>query len=115
MQNLTELIQEHSLVVRCLPKVVISYWSYRKGDEDRLNETRYYGSGEPITNVAREIVTRNGRKFIKETKIVNTTDLWYVKEVKDTTSRVNFGYGAFRAPTLEQAINLFLQSKDEKV
>ena len=33
MENIIDIIQKHSLTVRCLPHEVVSYWKYKEGDE----------------------------------------------------------------------------------
>lgn len=54
----------------------------------------------------------NGRKLIKETKNVKNGGWWYVKETNNTSSMVEFNrkYDKFFAPTLEEAIKLYLDS-----
>jgi hypothetical protein len=54
-----------------------------------------------------------GKKLIKETKIIEKGGWWYVKEVKNTSSTVRFSreYDEFFAPTLEEAIQIYLKSK----
>ena len=56
----------------------------------------------------------NGRKLLKETKIVKNGGWWYVKETKNTDSTVRFSreHDKFFAPTLEEAIQLYLDSKN---
>ena len=52
----------------------------------------------------------NGRKFVRITKTVDKGGWWYVKQVKNTDSTVRFSreYDKFFAPTLEEAVQLFL-------
>ena len=40
-KEIIEIIAEHSLTVRCLPHVVVSVFSYREGDEERVNKPSY--------------------------------------------------------------------------
>lgn len=56
----------------------------------------------------------NGRKLLKETKIVEKGGWWYVKETPNTSSTVRFDrrYDKFFAPTLEKAVQLYLKSKE---
>ena len=55
----------------------------------------------------------NGKKLLKETKTVKNGGWWYVKETQNTDSTVQFirQYDKFFAPTLEEAIKLYLDSK----
>lgn len=139
MQNIIDIIQKHSLTVRCLPYETVTYWSYREGDE-----TRTYVGDNP-DKVKREVVIQdfdleyfektdkqpkwtnnsplkryemwkknfpNGRKLLKETRIVEKGGWWCVKETKNTSSIVQFdiNHDKFFAPTLEEAITLYLNS-----
>jgi hypothetical protein len=49
---------------------------------------------------------------LKETKISEKGGWWYVKETKNTDSTVRFSreFDKFFAPTLEEAIDLYLES-----
>lgn len=102
-KKIIDIIQENSLTVRCLPHVVISHYVYREGDEERLKEN------ETIV----ELPKWNNRKFIRHEKVVDEGGWWYVKETKHTDSTVKFNrkYDGFFAPTLEEAIELYLKSK----
>lgn len=53
------------------------------------------------------------RKLLKEEKEVKKGGWWYVKETPDTNSTVTFSrkYDKFLAPTLEEAIKMFMDSK----
>ncbi|MBK7362639.1 MAG: hypothetical protein IPJ01_10125 [Micavibrio sp.] len=55
----------------------------------------------------------NGRKLLREEREVKNGGWWYVKETPNTDSTVIFQreYDKFFAPTLEEAIQLFLDSK----
>lgn len=120
IEEVYNVISEHFLVARRLPFEVISVWSYRDKDEEKLggfNGKPIYLEGGKILNATREIITGYGnfppdRKFIKETKIVEKGGWWYVKQVKDTGSTVIFNreYDKFFAPTLEEAVTLYLNS-----
>ena len=140
MNNIIEIIQKHSLTVRCLPYEVVSYWNYKEGEENR----NYIDSnGKPI-EAKREVIVcdydleyfqktkpskyntntpeqrfefwrknnPNGRKLLKETKTVKNGGWWYVKETKNTDSTIIFNrkYDEFFAPTLDEAIQLYLDS-----
>lgn len=52
------------------------------------------------------------RKFLREEKDVNNGGWWYVKETQNTDSIVIFSrkYDEFFAPTLMEALNLYLES-----
>lgn len=134
------IIQEHSLTVRCLPHKVTSYWTYREGDENKkyvdsngnpIEATREvviqnldleyfkntklskYNTDSPEKRHANYLKAfPNGRKLLKETKIVENGGWWYVKETPNTNSTIKFSrkYDKFFAPTLEKALQLFLDS-----
>ena len=98
--DVIEIIQKHSLTVRCLPYEVVSHWRYREGetikDGRTLVELPKWGVG----------------KFVKEVRVVEKGGWWYVKETKNTGSNVTFNrkYDKFFAPTLEQALQMYLDS-----
>ena len=73
-------------------------------DKDKTPEYRY----ERYKNMY-----PNGRKLIKNTKIVEKGGWWYVKKVNNTDSTVRFSNKTdkFFAPTLEEAVQLFLESQ----
>ena len=142
MENLDiiQIIQDHSLTVRCLPHTVVSYWKYQEGDE---NKKYVDGNGKPSKSV-RSVVFRNfdlnhfkntkpskfntntpeqrykkyidrfpnGEKLLKEERKVEKGGYWYVKETKNTDSMITFNreYDEFFAPTLKEAIILYLAS-----
>lgn len=55
MENIIDIIQKHSLTVRCLPHEVITCWNYKEGDENK----KYVDSnGKPI-EVKREVIIQN--------------------------------------------------------
>lgn len=105
MENIIDIIHKHSLTVRCLPYVVISHWTYREGDENRLKENQ----------AVVELPKWNNRKFIREERTVENGGWWYVKQTANTMSTVTFSRKTdiFFAPTLEDAINMFLDSIKE--
>lgn len=113
MENIIELIKNNSLTVRCLPYVVVSLLYYREGDENTINNVLRLSDGS-ILNVKRSIVfsEKYKRKMIREERIVEKGGWWYVKETKNTNSNVIFNrrHDTFFAPTLEEAINLYLKS-----
>ena len=115
-EQIIQIIAEHSLTVRCLPHVVVSVFNYREGDEERVNKPSYDAKGN-IRNVRKSIITGYGtypkdRKFFREERDVKKGGWWYVKETPHTGSNVQFSrkYDKFFAPTLEEAIQLFLNS-----
>ena len=104
MKNPIEIIAENSLTVRCLPHVVVSHWSYREGQKLKDGET---------------LVVRpdlGGRTFVRTEKTVEHGGWWYVKETKNTGATVQFNrkYDKFFAPTLEEALQLYIDSKGQK-
>lgn len=119
-QEILKTITEHFLCVRRLPFEVISVYSYREGDENKLggfNGRPIYLEKGKTLNATREIVTGYGnwpkdKKLIKETRIIEKGGWWYVKPVTDTGSTVRFNreYDKFFAPTLEEAVTLYLNS-----
>jgi hypothetical protein len=117
MKDIIDVIKENSLTVRCLPFVAISYWTYREGDEEKINNPTYDSNGK-IRDVKRTIVTdATGRKMIREERIVENSGWWYVIETPHTDSTINFNRedDTFFAPTIDLAIELYLKSKKEKV
>lgn len=112
-QEIINIIQTHSLTVRCLPHKVINHWSYREGDEDRCNQPSYDSNGN-IRNVKKSVVFSEslGRKVVREERDIEKGGWWYVKETKNTDSQVHFNrkYDKFFAPSLEEAIELYLKS-----
>ncbi len=113
MDNLIEIIQEHSLTVRCLPYVVVNHWTYKEGDEERIKKPSYDAIGN-IRDVKQSIVfnERWNRKMLREERQVEHGGWWYVKETKHTDSTVRFNreYDKFFASTLEEAISMYLNS-----
>jgi hypothetical protein len=133
-EDIINIIQKHSLTVRCLPYKVISYTTYREGDEKWVNKSEKnleiitqffdldYFKNKPPQKYDRRTpeqrhqafvkVFPNGRKLIKEIRIIDKGGWWYVKETKDTSSNVIFNrkYDKFLAPTLEEAIQFYLDS-----
>jgi hypothetical protein len=138
--NLIDIIQKYSLTVRCLPYEVISYTTYKEGDENKI----YVDSNGKLIEAKREVIIQdfdleyfektkptefntdtpekrfenwkknfpNGRKLLKTTKVTNNGGWWYVKETPHTDSNVQFSrkYDKFFAPTLVEAIKMFLES-----
>jgi hypothetical protein len=141
MQNLFDIIKEHSLVVRCLPMTVVEHYNYNEGDESR---THVNADGTPMNfTIVTEMLDLNhfeqickdvsgvsplmayenwkkhypnGRKLLRRERIVEHGGWWYVKEMKNTGSTVTFQRKSdkFFAPTIEEAINLFLEYKKNK-
>jgi len=113
--DIIKIISENSLTVRCLPHVVISRWSYREGDEERILKPSYDGNGKLITGVKKHVEYNEKwkRKFVVEERTVERGGWWYVKETRNTDSTVIFSreYDKFFAPTLEEALQLYLDSK----
>lgn len=113
MENIINIIQQHSLTVRCLPHKVVSHWTYREGDEERCTKPVYDSNGE-VKNIKRTVVFSESlkRKMLREEREVENGGWWYVKETKNTDSTVRFSrkYDKFFAPTLEEAIKLYLDS-----
>lgn len=143
-EKLLEIIAENFLCVRRLPFKVISLWSYKEGDEKKkwvdsngnpieskrevISENldlEYFQKTKPSKYCTDSPEVRfrnyqkcfpNGRKYLKETKTVKNGGWWYVKQVENTDSTIQFSrkYDEFFAPTLEGAVKLFLESKTDK-
>lgn len=120
-EEILRIITDNFLCVRRLPFKVVSVYAYREGDENKLgglNGKPMYGAdGKEIKNIKREIVTGYGnwdkdKKFIKDTKTVEKGGWFLVQPVNSTSSTVRFDLKHdFVAPTLEEAILLYLDSK----
>lgn len=139
MDNIIDIIQKHSLTVRCLPHKVITYSNYIEGDElkkcvdskgnkikrevviqhlelEHFQKTDVKGkwnNGTPEQRYERwKTICPNGKKLLKETRKVEKGGWWYVKQTSNTDSTVIFQreYDKFFAPTLEEAIKLYLDS-----
>jgi hypothetical protein len=137
--NVIDIIREHSLTVRCLPKVVVSYWSYQEGAEDK----KYVREDGSEIKAKRTVVVQefdleyfkrtkpskyntlspeqryenwkenfpNGRKLLREEREVEHGEWWLVQATPNTGSTVRFDRKSdFFAPTLEKAIQLYLDS-----
>ena len=128
--DILNIIQKYSLTVRCLPFIVRQSFSYVEGDEIEEGYTLTYwkpdldyfknnssiSGGTPKTRM--EYFYKrfpNGRGFIHKDREVEKGGWWYVKETPNTDSIVRFDRknDKFFAPTLEEAINLFLESKKQ--
>ena len=72
----SDILKIEGIVVRLIPRLSVSRWGYREGDEKRLK------SGE-------EIVKENGRKFLKRTE-ENTMAGYAVTFSEDQGSIVRF-------------------------
>lgn len=141
MTNIIEIIQKNSLTVRCLPYETVTCWSYKEGDENIMYKNsngeiieakrevviqdfdlEHFQKTKPTKWNTDSPEKRfenwkknfpNGKKLLKETRTVKNGGWWYVKESKNTDSTVQFirQYDKFFAPTLEEAIKLYLDSK----
>lgn len=136
--DIIEIIHKHSLTVRCLPYETITCYSFREGDEkfvervqskenvkreiftENLDLEYFKNTKQPFggTDSPERRLENwrkgfpNGRKLIKETKTVKNGGWWYVKETQNTDSTIRFSreYDKFFAPTLKEAIQLYLDS-----
>jgi len=109
-QEILKTIADNFLCVRRLPFNVVIYWSYREGDEN----TKCVDSEGNPTKAKRSVVIReDGKKLLKEERIIEKGGWWYVKPVNNTSSTVRFSreYDKFFAPTLEEAVQLYLNIK----
>jgi hypothetical protein len=107
--NIIDIIQKHSLTIRCLPYKVIHHWSYREGDENK----KYVDcKGNPSKSRRSLVISEDGRKLLREERDVENGGWWFVHETKNTNATVMFSkkYDKFFAPTLEEALQLYLDS-----
>ncbi len=139
--DIINIIADNFLCVRRLPFQVISNWTYRDGDENKKYVDSKGNPSEAIKEVVVQdfdlehfkntkpdkwnkrtpeqrfadwkIRFPNGRKLLRETRNVKKGGWWMVKESRSTTDYVSFsiGHDTFFAPTLEEAIQLYLNSK----
>lgn len=129
-EEIIQSIADNSLTVRCLPHIVTSKSSVR--DVNKLQEgsvleywqpdleyfvtMNKYSNGQKLMDNFYSRWGEKGRPFeVKKTK-VEKGGWWYVKETQDTSSTVIFSrkYDEFFAPTLEEALQLYLSSKKIK-
>lgn len=137
--EIIEIISKYSLSVRCLPKEVVTYLTYHEGDENK-EFSDPFGSLEVVIkdvipedcnlSYFRKNIPNFNRlthkqkfdewkkfnpspqKVLKETHKLEKGGYWFVKEVPNTYSTVRFERNNdFFAPTLIEAIMLFLESK----
>lgn len=93
MDNLSQIIEEHNLSIRRLPDKVISRY-----------DIRHFKEGD-------EVVEINGRKFAKRTTIPEHAGWYLVKQINNTMTTVHWSFKTdFLAKTLEESIELFLES-----
>lgn len=139
--EILQVISDNFLCVRRLPFETITYWSYKDGDENkkyinsdgkpitakrevviqyfdlehfqRTKPSKFCTDSPEIRFSNWRKHNPNGRKLLKETKTIEKGGWWYVKPVNNTSSMVRFNreYDEFFAPTLEEAVQLFLNSK----
>ena len=108
-QEIIETIAKHFLCVRRLPYIVISHWIYKEGDENK----KYVDSeGNPSAKKRTVVIREDGKKLLREERVIEKGGWWYVKVVANTDSTVRFDrkYDKFFAPTLEEAITLYLET-----
>jgi hypothetical protein len=127
--DVIEIITKHSLTVRCLPYEVVSKWTYREGQKLKENQELVYWKPDidyfknlkildlrTARNRMKDFYKRfpDGKPVVKETRLVKKGGWFYVKETKNTDSTVRFNrdFDKFFAPTLEEAIKLFLKEKE---
>jgi hypothetical protein len=139
-EEIIAAIQKHSLTVRCLPYVVVNHWSYTEGDENKKYvdgngkpieskrevvvqdyDLEHFQKTKPtkwITDSPEKRFSNwkknfpNGKKLLRETRTVKNGGWWYVKATPNTDSTVMFSreYDKFFAPTLGEAVQLYLDS-----
>jgi len=125
-QNILDIIQKYSLVVRCLPLEIKKTW-YPKTDET-LNEDFVESYWTPDDDYFKKVHSvgwlarknqfyekfPNGRRIFSQIKPVeNIGGWWIVKQVEDTGNNVVFSKEHdFLAPTLAEAIEMFLKKNN---
>lgn len=141
-----KIIQENSLIVRCLPYKTVDLQTYREGDELR----KWVNSEGKEIKAKREVIVQKfdleyfkntppqewnnnrtpqqrleaylkhnpsgERKLLRTEKEVLNGGWWYVKETKNTDSTILFSKKTdkFFAPTLEEAMQMYLDSKNRQ-
>jgi len=109
-QEILKIITDNFLCIRRLPFEVVSYWTYKEGDELK----KWVDSkGNPSKSQKSLVIREDGKKLLKEVRIIEQGGWWYVKPINNTDSTIRFSreYDKFFAPTLEEAIKLYLNSK----
>ena len=104
--EIIETINKYSLTIRCLPKEKVTFyrWTFKDGDEDFIGD-----------NISKKIVlSKGGTKLIRESKKTKYGGWFIVKYTPYNSNIVTFNLKTdkFFAPTLEEAVQLFLNSKD---
>jgi len=112
-EDVLKTISDNFLCVRRLPFEVISYWSYTEGDE---NKKWVDSNGNPSKAKKSLFIRKDGRKFLKEERPIEKGGWWYVKQVENTGSTVRFSreYDKFFAPTLIEAVELFIKQLNKE-
>ena len=125
--DIVRIIKENSLTVRCLPEVVTYKHAYSKDYKLKDNEKieywkpglKYFSENNKYSNPQKMMDNfyttwgKKGRPFVVGSRQVDKGGWWYVKEVGNISSMVRFDreYDKFFAPTLKEAIELYLDSK----
>ena len=102
--DVLSIIQEHSLCVRCIPKTLVSRWRTLPGD---LNRAMYAVEGVKKSYMFDE---KSNMYIVSEEKTPSNAGMWYVHPAKHNHSTVMFSKTSFIAPTIEEAIQLYLNS-----
>lgn len=109
-EQILQIIADNFLCVRRLPFNVVSYWTYKEGDE---NKKYVDAKGTPIKSTKTVVTREDGKKLLRDERVVEKGGWWYVKPVGNTDSTVTFNrkIDKFFAPTLEESIQLYINSK----
>jgi hypothetical protein len=84
------LIEEHSLTIRKIPKVVITRWTHRKNQVLKDDE---------------KLVEINGRDFVVRTRIPDNAGFWMAKKCIDMDAQVHWNQKRDNlSPTLAEAV-----------
>lgn len=104
--DVLSIIQEHSLCVRCIPKTVVSVWRVLPKN---LEQQMKINNGVSATKSA-NFDEKSNMWIVREEKTPSNAGMWYIHPAKHNHSTVMFGKTSFIAPTIEEAIQLYLNS-----
>lgn len=125
-EEIIQIIAENSLTVRCLPLEVKEAYSFKQEEFDKggyelkiwCPDLEYFENSQFLGNAKSRYEAfykrfPKGRKFMVRTRYPEKGGWWYVKEKPDTSSTVCFNrkHDKFFAPSLEEAVQLYLNSK----
>lgn len=104
--DVLSIIQDHSLCVRCIPKTVVSVWRVLPKN---LEQQMKINQGVSATKSA-TFDEKSNMWIVREEKTPYNAGMWYVQPERHNNATVIFGKKSFIAPTIEEAIQLYLNS-----